>query len=99
MKTFTKKPKSKFRKKKHRISDIVPLVQPSNQVTSILFRNTIDYKNVYLLKKCISVEGKILSRRITQLTTKQHRNIVQAIKNGRMLGIVPFIKVNKPFVN
>jgi small subunit ribosomal protein S18 len=54
-------------------------------------QNTIDYKNILLLRKFITIEGKILPRRLTSLTAKQHRAIAKAIKNARMMGFLPFV--------
>lgn len=52
---------------------------------------TIDYKNVLLLRKFITSEGKILPRRVSGLSAKQQRYITKAIKNARMVGLLPFI--------
>lgn len=52
---------------------------------------TIDYKNVTLLRKYISAEGKIVSRRLTRLTSRQQRHMSTAIKTARMVGLLPFI--------
>ncbi len=60
-----------------------------NMPTSV--QNTIDYKNILLLRKFITIEGKILPRRLTSLTAKQHRAIAKAIKNARMMGLLPFV--------
>jgi small subunit ribosomal protein S18 len=57
------------------------------------FQGTVDYKNVTLLRKYISTEGKILPSRITGLTAKQQRAIAKAIKNARMVGLLPFINL------
>lgn len=54
-------------------------------------QNTIDYKNILLLRRFITIEGKILPRRLTSLTAKQHRAIAKAIKNARMMGLLPFV--------
>nr|YP_009367772.1 ribosomal protein S18 [Neodangemannia microcystis]ARK14788.1 ribosomal protein S18 [Neodangemannia microcystis] len=58
------------------------------------FQSTVDYKNINLLIKYISNEGKILPRRITGLTSKQQRAIAKAIKNARMVGLLPFINLD-----
>jgi small subunit ribosomal protein S18 len=58
---------------------------------------TIDYKNVVLLRKFISAEGKILPRRLTGVTAKQQRQLARAIKNGRMMGLLPFINYSNSF--
>ncbi len=63
----------------------------------IYSEGTIDYKNVVLLRKFISAEGKILPRRLTGVTAKQQRQLTKAIKNGRMMGLLPFINYSNPF--
>jgi small subunit ribosomal protein S18 len=57
---------------------------------------TIDYKNVVLLRKFISADGKILPRRVSRLNAKQQRYIANAIKNARMVGLLPFINYSGP---
>ncbi len=52
---------------------------------------TIDYKNVGLLRKFISEQGKILSRRVNRLTSKQQRAMTRAIKAARVLALLPFL--------
>ena len=59
-------------------------------------RAIIDYKNVILLRKLITAEGKILPRRINKLTAKQQRYTSKAIKSGRILGFLPFINNLRP---
>jgi small subunit ribosomal protein S18 len=51
----------------------------------------IDYKDVDLLKRFITERGKILPRRITGLTAKQQRKLTSAIKQARILALLPFI--------
>nr|YP_009731776.1 ribosomal protein S18 [Siphonostegia chinensis]QHR84970.1 ribosomal protein S18 [Siphonostegia chinensis] len=50
----------------------------------------IDYKNVSLISRFISQRGKILSRRVSKLTLKQQRLITIAIKQARILALLPF---------
>lgn len=54
-------------------------------------KNTSGYKNVKLLKKYLSISGKILPRKITKLTRKDQRNLKKAIKTARILGLLPFL--------
>jgi small subunit ribosomal protein S18 len=51
----------------------------------------IDYKDVDLLRKFVTERGKILPRRITGLTAKQQRTLTTAIKQARILALMPFI--------
>nr|YP_010010791.1 ribosomal protein S18 [Tibetia himalaica]QOI00410.1 ribosomal protein S18 [Tibetia himalaica] len=60
----------------------------------------IDYKNMSLLYRFISQQGKILPRRVTKLTLKQQRLITIAIKQARILSSLPFVNGNSlPFVS
>nr|QVV41409.1 ribosomal protein S18 [Bridelia tomentosa] len=55
----------------------------------------IDYKNMSLISQFISEQGKILSRRVTKLTLKQQRLITIAIKQARILSLLPFLTNKK----
>ncbi|MFA5485716.1 MAG: 30S ribosomal protein S18 [Bacilli bacterium] len=50
----------------------------------------IDYKNVELLKRFITPNGKITSRRVTGTSAKYQRELAVAIKNARFMGLLPF---------
>ena len=54
----------------------------------------INYKNIILLRKYITVSGKIIPKRLNNLTTKQQRYISKAIKNSRYMGFLPFIRLS-----
>ncbi len=93
-KTKTQLPKkNRIMPKKKRI---IPIVPRTSDLKPVLVQRTIDYKNIVLLRKFITVEGKILPRRISGLTAKQQRNMAKAIKNARMIGLLPFIKKSQP---
>nr|ULF47312.1 ribosomal protein S18 [Astragalus sinicus] len=51
----------------------------------------IDYKNLSLLCRFMSEQAKILSRRVNKLTLKQQRLITIAIKQARILSLLPFV--------
>nr|YP_010565926.1 ribosomal protein S18 [Medicago rotata]UZC30524.1 ribosomal protein S18 [Medicago rotata] len=51
----------------------------------------IDYKNLSLLYGLVSDQGKILSRRVNRSTLKQQRLITIAIKQARILSLLPFV--------
>nr|YP_011017446.1 ribosomal protein S18 [Niphotrichum japonicum]WQF69134.1 ribosomal protein S18 [Niphotrichum japonicum] len=51
----------------------------------------IDYKNINLLRRFISEQGKILSKRTNRLTSKQQRLMTIAIKRARVLALLPFL--------
>ncbi|MEV5929247.1 30S ribosomal protein S18 [Streptomyces cellulosae] len=50
----------------------------------------IDYKDTDLLRKFISDRGKIRSRRVTQVSRQQQRQIATAIKNAREMALLPY---------
>lgn len=52
----------------------------------------INYKNIFLLRKYISIEGKILPRRLTNLNSRQQRDLSKAIKSARIIGFMPFVR-------
>ena len=49
---------------------------------------TIDYKNIKLLKKYISENGKILPTRITSISQRKQRELVTSIKRARNLALL-----------
>lgn len=51
----------------------------------------IDYKDAKRLQKFVTDQGKIIPRRITGLSAKQHRELVRAIKRARQIAIMPYI--------
>lgn len=51
----------------------------------------IDYKDVELLSKFLTEQGKILPRRVTGLTTKQQSKLTKAVKKARIISLLPFI--------
>lgn len=50
----------------------------------------IDYKDVKLLQRFLSPQGKILPRRLTRLTPIEQRAATKAIKMARHLAMLPF---------
>lgn len=51
----------------------------------------IDFKDVRLLQRFISERGKIVPSRITAVSAKKQRELAQAIKRARFLGLLPYI--------
>ena len=48
----------------------------------------VDYKNVKLLKKYISENGKILPSRITSVSQKKQRDLSLSVKRARNLALI-----------
>src|SRR5271155_1253829 len=51
----------------------------------------IDYKDMRLLSRYISERGKIVPSRITAVSAGKQRELAQAIKRSRFLGLLPYV--------
>ena len=63
------------------------------KVSPLKTDDLIDYKDVELLSKFLTEQGKILPRRLTGLTTKQQTKLTKAIKKARLLSLLPFVNL------
>ena len=50
----------------------------------------IDYKDVKLLRRFVTDQGKIMPRRVTGTSAKMHRKLVRAIKKARNIALMPY---------
>ena len=53
---------------------------------------SVDYKDVNIIQKYISENGKILPRRVTGTCAKHQRHVAEQVKRARFVGFVPFCK-------
>ena len=51
----------------------------------------IDYKDLELLKRFISANGKIIPRRVTGTGAKYQRLLATAIKRARQMAFLPYV--------
>jgi small subunit ribosomal protein S18 len=51
----------------------------------------IDYKDVKLLQRYVSERGKIVPSRITAVSAKRQRELAQAVKRARYIGLLPYV--------
>ena len=51
----------------------------------------IDYKNVKLLQKYTTEQGKIIPKRITGTKAKYQRQLSLAIKRARHMALLPYV--------
>lgn len=51
----------------------------------------IDYKDVKLLQKFITEQGKIIPKRITGTSSKYQRQLAIAIKRARHMALLPYV--------
>nr|YP_009436445.1 ribosomal protein S18 [Cyphia crenata]ATG26721.1 ribosomal protein S18 [Cyphia crenata] len=82
------KSKRPFLKSKRSFRRRLPPIQPGDR---------IDYRNMSLISRFISEQGKILPRRLNRLTLKQQRLITIAIKQARILSLLPFVNNEEQF--
>ncbi len=51
----------------------------------------LDYKNVALLQRLTSAQGKLFSRKRTGLSAEQQRQAARALKRARQMALMPFV--------
>ena len=71
---------SLFQKNESKFSKKCPL--------SIKNAPVIDYKNINLLKKYISDNGKIISSKITSVSFSKQKKLAKEIKKAKILGLI-----------
>ena len=71
---------SLFQKSDNKFSKKCPL--------SIKNAPIIDYKNIILLKKYVSDNGKIISSKITSVSYNKQRKLTREIKKAKILGLI-----------
>ncbi len=54
-------------------------------------KKEITYRDVEILKKFLSERGKILPRKMTGTCAKHQRMLARAIKQARILALLPFV--------
>jgi len=52
---------------------------------------TVDYKDLMLLRRFISDRGKVRSRRVTGLSREHQRELAVAVKRARELAMLPYV--------
>jgi len=51
----------------------------------------VDHKDIELLKRYITLDGKIKPRRVSGLCAKHQRLVANAIKRARLIALLPFV--------
>ena len=51
----------------------------------------IDYKNIDVLARFVNLHGRMLNRRKTSLSPKSQRELANAIKRARFMGLMPYV--------
>ena len=55
----------------------------------------INYKDVKLLRRFTTDQGKIMPRRVTGTSAKMHRKVVREIKRARNIALMPYTNINQ----
>ncbi len=71
---------SLFQKNDGKFSKKCPLSQKNSPI--------IDYKNISLLKKYVSDNGKIMSSKITSVSFSKQKKLTREIKKAKILGLI-----------
>lgn len=51
----------------------------------------VDYKDIDLLKRYLNEQGKILPRRVTNVSAKFQRQLTRAVKRARHLSLLGYV--------
>ena len=88
-----KRKRKKFQRNSNSLSKL-SLFQKSdgrfNKSCPLSIKNApiIDYKNISLLKKYISENNKILSSKITSVSSGKQKKLTREIKKAKILGLI-----------
>ena len=69
-----------FQPNKYKFKKVCPL--------SLKGAPTVDYKNIRLLKRYVSENGKILPSRVTNISQKKQRELSLSVKRARNLALI-----------
>ena len=90
-----KRKNKKFQKRGNNVLNNLSLLQKndgkfSKKKCPLSLKNAtiIDYKNVSLLKKYVSDNGKIMSSKITSVSFNKQRKLTREIKKAKLLGLI-----------
>ena len=89
-----KRKNKKFQKKGQNSLNKLSLFQKNdgrfskNVLLSIKNAPIVDYKNISLLKKYVSDNGKIVSSKITSVSFNKQKKLTKEIKKAKILGLI-----------
>ncbi len=52
----------------------------------------VDYRDTEFLERFVNNQGKLLPRRVTNVSAKLQRQLTQAVKRARHLALLPFVE-------
>jgi small subunit ribosomal protein S18 len=86
-------PKETNRERRERAEKFQTFSRPKIKIArySASGKMYIDYKDTESLKKLISANGKILSRKRTGVNAMEQRMVARAVKRARYMSLLPYI--------
>jgi small subunit ribosomal protein S18 len=51
----------------------------------------IDYKDIDVIKKFVNPHGRLIARKRTNVSANHQRQLANALKRARFLGLMPFV--------
>jgi len=86
-------PKETNRERRERAEKFQTFSRPKIKIArhSASGKMYIDYKDTESLRKMISQNGKILSRKRTGVNAMEQRMLARAVKRARYMSLVPYI--------
>jgi small subunit ribosomal protein S18 len=86
-------PRGEPRERRERSEKFQSFNRPKVKVTrtSASGKTYIDYKDTESLRKMISGNGKILSRKRTGASAMEQRMLARAIKRSRFMALLPYV--------
>ena len=51
----------------------------------------IDYKDIEVIKKFVNPHGRLIARKRTSVSANHQRQLANALKRARFLGLMPFV--------
>ena len=86
-------PRFENRERRDRSEKFQTFSRPKMKVTRTSASGTvyIDYKDTESLRKMVSGNGKISSRKRTGATAMEQRMLAKAVKRARYIGLLPYV--------
>lgn len=81
------------RKRRERSEKFQPVSRPKMRVTrtSASGKIYVDYKDTETLRRLLSGNGKILSRKRTGISAQEQRMVAAAVKRARFMALLPYV--------
>ena len=67
------------------------MIRKKQKIPLISNNQKIEYKDINRLNLFLTEHGKILPRRVTGITLQQQKKLAKAVKQARILALLPFI--------